>query len=152
MQLFHELLSHAPSGSIFYTYIINSLHHVTVSEVLLDSISVTMEIIESQKDNAKLYEMLLSRLQLTLEVIILILQQTKEDYTRSQSLQQLLAGHFTARATSGSSAMLHIVSLIHFSCDPRLPCVAIRMLKQLCEVCNVYAQVTMVTLQYQLYR
>lgn len=106
---------------------------MTASEVLLDSISVTMETMQSQRDDTKLHEMSLSRLKLTLEVIILLLKETKED-TNSTSLQQLLAGHFTARTTSGSSVTLHIVSLIHFSCDPQLPCVATRMLKQLCEV------------------
>ena len=132
LQLFDELLSHAPSGSIFSTYIINSLHHMTTSEVLLDSISVAMVTIQSQKEDSKLYEMLLSRIKLTCEVIILLLN--KENTNNSTSLQQLLTGH----GKSSHSITQHIVSLIHYSCDPQLPCVATRMLKQLCEVCPVY--------------
>ena len=106
---------------------------MTASEVLLDSIPVTMETIQSQRNDTKLNEMLLSRLQLTLEVIILLLKQTK-DRGDGTSLQQLIANHFTARTASGSTVILHIVSLIHFSCDPQLPCVVTRMMKQLCEV------------------
>ena len=132
LQLFDELLSHAPSGSIFSTYIINSLHNMTASEVLLDSISVAMVTVQSQREDSKLYEMLLSRIKLTCEVIILLLN--KENTNNSTSLQQLLTGH----GKSSHSITLHIVSLIHFSCDPQLPCVATRMLKQLCEVCTLY--------------
>ena len=136
LQLFYELLSYAPSGSIFSTYIINSLHHMTASEVLLDSISVAMVTIQSQREDSKLYEMLLSRIKLTCEVIILLLN--KENTNNSTSLQQLLTGHFTGKTRSSHSITLHIVSLIHYSCDPQLPCVATRMLKQLCEVCTPY--------------
>lgn len=140
LQLFEELLSHAPSGSIFSTYIINSLHHMTTSEVLLDSISVAMVTIQSQREGSKLYEMLISRIKLTCEVIILLLN--KENTNNSTSLQQLLTGH----GKSSHSITLHIVSLIHCSCDPQLPCVATRMLKQLCEVCCVYVYVYCIVL------
>ena len=131
LQLFHELLSLAPSGSIFSAYITNSLHHMTASEVLLDSISVAIATIQSERDGSKLYEMLLSRIKLTCEVIILLLN--KENANNSTSLQQLLTGH--SKTKSSHSITLHIVSLIYYSCDPQLPCVATRMLKQLCEVC-----------------
>ena len=106
---------------------------MTASDVLMDSIPVTMETMQSQRDDTRLNELLLSRLQLTLEVIILLLKQTK-DRGDGTSLQQLISNHFTARTTSGSTVVLHIVSLIHFSCDPQLPCVVTRMMKQLCEV------------------
>lgn len=109
---------------------------MTASEVLLDSISVTMATIQSQRDDLKLYEMFLSRLKLTFEVIILLLKHNKETACVT-SLQQLLSGHFTTKTASGSfhPITLHIVSLVHFSCDPQLPCVATKMLTQLCEVC-----------------
>ena len=134
LMIFHEILSHAPSNSLFSVYIINNLHHMTASEVLLDSISITMATMQSQRDDSKLYELFLSRLKLTFEVIILLLKQTKKEGTDTTPLQQLLASHFTIKTTSQSITQ-HIVSLIHCSCDPQLPCVATKMLKQLCEVC-----------------
>ena len=117
LQLFHELLSHAPSGSIFSTYIINSLHHMSASEVLLDSISVTMVTIQSQREDSKLHEMLLSRIKLTCEVIILLLN--KEITNDSTSLQQLLTGHNKTRSSHAitlymlyHSFITHVIPLL----------------------------------------
>ena len=77
LQLFHMILNDAPSTSRFLSYTVHCLHNMTTSEVLLDSISVTMGTIQSLSDHPKLHDLFVNKLKLSFEVITLLLNQAK---------------------------------------------------------------------------